>query len=119
MKSRSESCARGPKGLIKQTLGAPLMCKWEMGRPPEAKSSKSGGRALCRWGMGRPPEATSTSSTLMCSRPFGAGGCPPLGMMSKDMRLGYTSMLPSTCAPACPPIRRPVMMLTEEVSTFP
>jgi len=52
--------------------------------------------------MCRPPEDMSVSTTRMRSIPTGTGGWPPLGMILKFMRLGYTSMLPSTCARAGP-----------------
>ena len=45
-----------------------------------------------------PPLMLLTVLTLMTRRPTGSGGFPPPGMMSKFIRLGYTSMSPSTCS---------------------
>jgi hypothetical protein len=45
-----------------------------------------------------PPLMLLTVLTLMTSKPTGSGGFPPPGMMSKLIRLGYTSMSPSTCS---------------------
>ena len=45
-----------------------------------------------------PPLMLLTVLTLMTSKPTGSGGFPPPGMMSKLIRLGYTSRSPSTCS---------------------
>ena len=45
-----------------------------------------------------PPLMLLTVLTLMTRRPTGSGDFPPPGMMSKFIRLGYTSMFPSTCS---------------------
>ena len=49
----------GPQRPNKGNLGVPLMCRWGMGRLPEAQSTNLGSRALCSWGVGRPHKAKS------------------------------------------------------------